>query len=107
MEIVVRQLGLEVAKSYAMPSEEKKAEDVTQTLTAKLLDPAGSSLYRSLTMRRSYFARDRIDIAESRRMLARHIVMPKREGSSRFEAIGRILERRSKSCPARSATRTL
>ena len=74
------------------PNEKKKAEDVAQMLAAKLLDPAGSSMYRSLVMRGSYLAQDRMDIAESVKTLARHMVTPNEEDLRDLKRLGRFLK---------------
>ena len=94
VEIMIKQLGLENCKSCKTPNEKKKSADIARALESKLLDPVKSSMYRSLVMRGSYLAQDRMDIAETVKTLARHMVSPNEEDWADLKRLGRFLKGR-------------
>ena len=71
--LIVRVLGLEGAKSSSTAYERKAAPQIAEDDEAPPLDPAGTSLYRSVVTRASYLAQDRTDLWEAVKTFARFV----------------------------------
>ena len=91
-ELIVLELGLEHAKAVSTPSEKKCFEDMLADEISPALDEAQTTVYRSLTMRGSYLAQDRGDIAETVKTLARSMKEPKECDMVCLKRFGRFLK---------------
>jgi hypothetical protein len=94
-ELIVRELGLETAKSVSAPGTKKTQRDVAAAAASPKLGSADHSSYRSVTMRGSYLAQDRTDLCESVKNLARSMQAPTQADLQDLKHFGRYL----KGCP--------
>ena len=92
-EALIRELHLENAKPAKTPGEKKKHSEVTKTLELPPLDE-GIRKYRSLTMRATFRAQDRPDIAETTKCLARHMKAPNEAAFNDLKRLVRYLRDR-------------
>ena len=90
-EAIVRDLGLENAKSVSTPAEKKKNSEVEAMLKLQPMHEGKQREYRSLTMRAAFLAQDRPDIAEATKSLARNMKAPTDASWSDLKRLGRYL----------------
>ena len=63
-EMIIRQLGLEGAKSVSTPAEKERSGDVLASVGLPPVTAEQTTLFRSLAMRAQFLAQDRADLNE-------------------------------------------
>ena len=89
VEILIKQLELEDAKSMSTPGVKYSSKEIEDN--EKLLDPIASSHFRAVAARANYLAQDRPDIQFSVKEVCREAAHPTQLGLMKLKRLGRYL----------------
>ena len=87
MDIIIKELKLEKAKSVKTPGEEEKNQEGDE----EELGPMEATSYRGMSARANYLAQDRMDIQYAVKEISREMAKPTRGGMRKLKRLGRYL----------------
>ena len=73
-EMIVKEMGLELAKPVATPGEEEKQWEAEENKV--ILDASQATKYRRIAARLNYLAMDRVDLMYCTKEICRHMATP-------------------------------
>lgn len=94
VEQMLKDLGLQDAKSVETPRVKLSVEEAHDIESSSILSQDESTTYRSATMRAAYLSQDRVDITETVKTLSRAMATPREGHLGQVKRLARYLKGR-------------
>ena len=91
-DIVIKELGLEGARTLSTPGVPETAEDLRAREKSSKLSPRDSTLYRGIAARMNYLSLDRSDIQYATKSISRYMSEPRDYDWIAVKRLGRYLK---------------